>query len=173
MAGTNDLVRQMILAHSTQDDPTFRSVVEQYIAEARRKNHHLVAEELENILYNIPKSRSATWKRLGLSELDLPKDKDRGTFLVDVAIPKKELEDLILQDDVKSSLERIIDEQYRIDILATYGLRPISKVLFCGPPGCGKTVAAEGLAQALRLPFVTVRFDTVRACLGTHGIIDV
>jgi SpoVK/Ycf46/Vps4 family AAA+-type ATPase len=34
-------------------------------------------------------------------------------------------------------------------------------VLFCGPPGCGKSVAAEALAKELYLPLATVRFDAV------------
>ena len=31
----------------------------------------------------------------------------------------------------------------------------------CGPPGCGKSVAAEALARDLYLPLATVRFDAV------------
>jgi AAA+ superfamily predicted ATPase len=34
-------------------------------------------------------------------------------------------------------------------------------VLFCGPPGCGKTVAAEAIAKEVYLPLAVVRFDAV------------
>jgi AAA+ superfamily predicted ATPase len=33
--------------------------------------------------------------------------------------------------------------------------------LFCGPPGCGKTLAAEVIAAALSMPLVLVRLDSV------------
>ncbi len=52
-------------------------------------------------------------------------------------------------------------EQNRGELLASYGLRPISRLLFCGPPGCGKTLAAEVLASELGLQLATVRFDAV------------
>ena len=38
---------------------------------------------------------------------------------------------------------------------------PIRKALFWGPPGCGKTVAAEAIARELYLPLAVVRFDAV------------
>jgi SpoVK/Ycf46/Vps4 family AAA+-type ATPase len=37
--------------------------------------------------------------------------------------------------------------------------------LFCGPPGCGKTLAAEVIASALELPLVVVRLDSVISSL--------
>jgi SpoVK/Ycf46/Vps4 family AAA+-type ATPase len=33
--------------------------------------------------------------------------------------------------------------------------------LFCGPPGCGKTVTAEAIAGELGLPLIYARFDSV------------
>src|SRR5262249_4991728 len=40
----------------------------------------------------------------------------------------------------------------------------------CGPPGCGKSVVAEGLAHDLYLPLATVRFDAVvSSYLGETG----
>jgi SpoVK/Ycf46/Vps4 family AAA+-type ATPase len=38
-------------------------------------------------------------------------------------------------------------------------------LLFCGPPGCGKTLAAEVIASALDLPLVIVRLDSVISSL--------
>ncbi|MHB1956694.1 MAG: AAA family ATPase, partial [Sulfobacillus sp.] len=47
------------------------------------------------------------------------------------------------------------------DVLSSYGLRPLNRLLFCGPPGCGKTLTAEVIALELSLELVIVRFDAV------------
>lgn len=37
----------------------------------------------------------------------------------------------------------VITEVRRAELLETYGVRPKSRLLFCGPLGCGKTLTAE------------------------------
>lgn len=166
MSTSADLVRKMILAHADRDDKNFRAAVEQYIAEERRKNHHVLARDLERILANGlvtsgPSDTYNSYNLLGISASDLPKDKERGAVLVEVIEPRRSIDDLVLTSHVQESLERIILENRRIELLRSYGLRPAGKVLFCGPPGCGKTVASEAVAEALYLPLVLVRFDAV------------
>jgi SpoVK/Ycf46/Vps4 family AAA+-type ATPase len=58
-------------------------------------------------------------------------------------------------------LRQIAKEHYCRDILAASGLRPKQRVLFYGPPGCGKTLAAQVIAGVLYTPLVIVRFDAV------------
>jgi SpoVK/Ycf46/Vps4 family AAA+-type ATPase len=98
---------------------------------------------------------------LGAVNGNLPRDKERNALLVELCEPKRELEDLILCPTVRQTLERIVLERRKEELLGAHGVRPIAKVLFCGPPGCGKSVAAEALAQRLYLPLATVRFDAV------------
>lgn len=166
MGTTGEMIRRMIQAHTQGNNDGFRAAAEQYIAEERRKNHHLLANELERALLNgsygtahHPVSRS--FNLLGIPENDVPRDKERGAALVEVFEPRRSLDELVLTADVQGILDRIILEQRRADLLRSYGLHPMGKVLFCGPPGCGKTVAAEAIAQALYLPLVLVRFDGV------------
>jgi AAA+ superfamily predicted ATPase len=40
-------------------------------------------------------------------------------------------------------------------------MQPAQRLLFCGPPGCGKTLAAEVIAHALSMPLILVRLDSV------------
>jgi SpoVK/Ycf46/Vps4 family AAA+-type ATPase len=50
-------------------------------------------------------------------------------------------------------------------VLEVNALLPSHKLLFCGPPGCGKTATAEALANELGLPLLYVRFDSVVSSL--------
>ena len=166
-----ELVRKLILAHAKGDAAAFQAAAEAYIVEERRKNHHVLAKDLERALYtpngvlgNGPSHAplmNGSLSLLGIPESDLPHDKDRDAPLIEVIEPYRELDDLVLTPSTRDTLDRIIIEQRKADLLRSYGLRPAGKVLFCGPPGCGKTVAAEALATALYLPLVLVRFDAV------------
>jgi SpoVK/Ycf46/Vps4 family AAA+-type ATPase len=58
-------------------------------------------------------------------------------------------------------LQRIAEEHRGADVLAAGGVKPKRRVLFYGPPGCGKTLAAQVLAGVLGWNLLTVRFDAV------------
>jgi ATP-dependent Zn protease len=155
-------IRKLVMAHAQGDAQQFRAVLDEYIEEERRKRHHQLADDLERISSNgssSPKVETLTLFRP--SGADLPRDKEKGTLLLELFDPTVSLSEMVVNDPVRYSLERIVDEQRRRDVLMSFGLSPLRKVLFCGPPGCGKTMAAEALAKELYLPLVLVRFDAV------------
>jgi len=164
MTTTAESVRKLLIAHFKGDEMAFRKAAEDYVEEERRKNHHVLANELERLIANSNgslKSRTAVLSLLGMQNGDLPKDKDRDVVLVDVCEAQRELTDLVLSNELRKAIARIVEERRASDLLGTHGIRPAGKLLFCGPPGCGKTVAAEALARELYLPLATVRFDAV------------
>jgi len=59
------------------------------------------------------------------------------------------------------ALEELLEEHRRGDVLRSYGMKPSSKVIFYGPPGCGKTLAAEIIAFELDMPLAVVRLDAL------------
>lgn len=160
---TGELIRALLAAFVDKDDAAFRVAAKRLIEEERRKNHRVLANDLERLLSNgSPHSRQLMHLDAGPGLLPgAPIDKERGMPLVHIYSPSRTMEDLVLDEDVIQSLARVVDENLNADLLGTYGLTPSRKLLFCGPPGCGKTVTAEALADALRLPVVLVRFDAV------------
>ena len=47
------------------------------------------------------------------------------------------------------------------DVLVSNGVFPTRRALFYGPPGCGKTLAAQALAGEIGIPMLYVRFDAL------------
>ena len=158
-----DCVRQMILAHADSDHLAFIKAAEQYAFEERRRNHHAVAKDFERILDHSLRGRPQTLFPLSpaSSPADLPRDRERGLPLVELREPQRELESLTLSSASRATIDLVIAENRQGELLRTRGLRPSNKLLFCGPPGCGKTVSAEALARELYLPLAVVRFESV------------
>jgi SpoVK/Ycf46/Vps4 family AAA+-type ATPase len=154
----------MLVAHYRGDEEAFHAAVEEYVAEERRKNHHVVARDLERLLGNYGGSQAVALDSLallGVPSHNLLHDKERGILLIDVSEARRGMESLVLSEAVREAILRVIRENRCADLLRAHGLKPIGKVLFCGPPGCGKTVAAEAVARELYLPLVLVRFDAI------------
>jgi len=163
MTTTGELIRRMIRSHMMDDSAGFRSAAREYVDEERRKNHHILARDIERLLDNGASysSLSGALTLIGTHSDDLPRDTERGLQLIEIREPVRSIESLVLAQETREQLDLIVLENHESELLRTYGLSPISRVLFCGPPGCGKTVAAESVARALYLPLVLVRFDAV------------
>jgi len=63
---------------------------------------------------------------------------------------------MVLDDDLRSRLRRIVHEQRQRSQLKAHGLHPRRKLLLTGPPGSGKTMTASALAGELGLPLFSV-----------------
>ena len=159
---TAKLLRQLVKTGSEGNHEAFKRVSEQLIQEERSKNHHLLANDLEKILYG---RRSTTAPLHSVLTDRLPKDKDRNLPLLQIKEPVRRLEDVVLSDENASLLDELLQEHHRVETLQSYGLHPADKILFCGPPGCGKTLTAEVLAGELGLPLAIVRIDSVISSL--------
>src|SRR5688572_22922623 len=82
-----------------------------------------------------------------------------------------QLEDVMLRTNNRKAMLTLIDEIKHGAYLSSKGIRPRSKLLFVGPPGCGKSFTAQAIANELRLPHYVVRFDAViGAYLGQTAI---
>jgi SpoVK/Ycf46/Vps4 family AAA+-type ATPase len=153
-----ELLRKLFLSHKRGGEEEFRATALEIIAEEQNKNNRQLARDLLRILDNSASFGSnGSTRDLG----SLPKDKERDALLVEVQSPTVTFADIVLRPQNKASIERIIAEFRCAEVLRTHGLRPKSKLLFVGPPGCGKSLCAKIISNELGLPLLYTRFDAI------------
>ncbi|MGD0499075.1 MAG: ATP-binding protein [Bryobacteraceae bacterium] len=158
-----DLLKKLFVGYQRRDDPAFRQAAEELIVEERKKQHSILANELERILRN-GYSEQGALKRLVPMEPG-PMDSERRMALIEVRQPQRYMDDLILDSRVRSTVDRVMREFREREVLEANGLMPVRRVIFCGPSGCGKTAMAEAMAAELAIPMLYVRFDAVVSSL--------
>jgi SpoVK/Ycf46/Vps4 family AAA+-type ATPase len=152
----SDQIRALFKAFMKRDDDAFLSSAGELIEEERQKGHAALADSLLRILNNgAPKPQAISIQN------DVPIDRERGLPLAHIERPEFSWERVILNQSLESTLKDIATEYRKREVFRTYGLEMKKKVLFFGPPGCGKTITARVLAGVLGLPLVYVRFDSV------------
>ncbi len=152
------LLRLLVQSGASGDPRAFRTATEQLIKEERAKQHNLLANDLERILYGDRATPSSSVHNI-LPQA--PVDKESGVALVDIKQANRSIDELVLEQSTFEVIENVLEEYRREDILRSYGMMPAEKVLFFGPPGCGKTLAAEVMAYELSRPLAIVRLDSL------------
>ncbi len=156
---SGDLLRKLFRGYARHDDAAFRAALEDIVEEERAKNHRLLASDLERILMNGNGAHSK--RRFPGSTYEIPKDRERDAPLLNIEEFSYDWDRLVLSTRSLGALKQVTEEFRSKDILATAGLKPKQRVLFYGPPGCGKSLAARVMAGVLSYPLVTVRFDAI------------
>lgn len=146
----SDLLLKLVDAATGGDNTLLRNTLEAVISEERRKQHHVLADELSKFL-----------RRNGRFRLSGPELRSELAGLVHETVPSRALSELILPRAVRGSLLELVEEQARADLLRSFGLEPRHRVLLVGAPGNGKTSTAESLAFELQVPLLVVRYESV------------
>ncbi len=72
--------------------------------------------------------------------------------------------------DTQLVIDQILQEHQYRDKLIKNGLEPIKSIIFTGPPGVGKTISAQWIAQELNLPLLVLDLGAVMSSyLGKTG----
>lgn len=135
-------------------DEEFRAVAEQIINEEEKKNNRVLAQSLRRSLEASPRGPA---RPKALAPL-IPFPEAAGDFIERIE-PTHNRQDIILSDENVRIFGGLLREFENAESVRRRGLPVRSKLLFCGPPGCGKTLCAEVFASELGLPLYIVKLD--------------
>jgi SpoVK/Ycf46/Vps4 family AAA+-type ATPase len=147
-----ELMKKLLASYGRDDE--FRAVAEQIIQEEEQKNNRVLARSLRKTLESAPPQNT---KPKGLAPLlSFP---DSASDFVERVEPQHTHKDLLLTPANTQIFRGLMKEFHGADEVRRHGLPVRAKLLFCGPPGCGKTLGAEVFAAELGLPLFIVKLD--------------
>lgn len=147
-----ELMKKLLASYGRDED--FRAVAEQIILEEEQKNNRVLARSLRQTLENAQASPQVPKALAPL--IPFP---DAAADFVERIEPTHTHKDIILSAANVRVFVGLMKEFRRADEVRHRGLPVRSKLLFCGPPGCGKTLCAEIFAGELGLPLYVVKLD--------------
>ncbi|GAA3637828.1 ATP-binding protein [Lentzea roselyniae] len=157
---TAELIAELVRAHTQGDERRWLNILSQLIAAESRAGHTRQAARLRELLAEAREQTSAQSRRSD-RPIQLARAPRDLADVLDVRYSDVKLADLVLPPALRSSVQRILDEQRMASRLAEHGLSARRRLLMYGPPGCGKTMTAHALAGELALPLARVRLEVL------------
>lgn len=108
---TADQIKLLIQSHFDQDDERFKTIVLQVAAYEAQKGHKSFARDIRDI---VDKSKKVTSKVI-------PFNKDLSDMIMSTMVDNR-LTDLVVTDEIKKRIERIIKERVQREKLKKHGL---------------------------------------------------
>ncbi len=141
-------VTALVDAHVSRDYARFRAVTLQIAAHVESKSER-GADQLRKL---VDRQQAVAF---------VPLPSASGLLSAPPDLPA--LDEMVLAPSVRELLDRVLLEYAQREVLMVHGLRPARKLLFTGPPGVGKTMAAGAIARTIGLPLFRVELHAVIA----------
>lgn len=158
---TTRQILALLNSHIDGDEDQFLSVALQIAAQQARDGKPEDAKKLKLLVQKARDQRHIGAPAGGQHPIPMARPRAELQGLVESTYTKTTLSNMVLAEDVRNRLARVVRQQQERAALRNFGQKPATHLLLVGPPGTGKTMTASAMAGELRLPLFTVRLESL------------